>query len=223
LKTNAVRLPTAKRSLDEAFNETAFPHGLLEIERFKLPILDLTGNDKKIIIEIHRYQGFAMVKFFPFHLKKNPRRYELRGKELGYSLSSGTILHIIHECTLIMRDYLDVNPDEFVGYVGQKDSKDNLRKREQTQRCSIYNIFTSSVFKEQHKYKLSSKKKFKEINLRLIRVNKAKQPGKLTKKQMENYKSFLTSFEKYPKVHYDLMTDVTKEKVIRELEARNAN
>jgi hypothetical protein len=145
----------------------------------------------------------------------------LRGKELGYILARTIVLNIIYECALLMRDYLDRNSDDFVGYVGQIDNKDNIRKREQSQRCTVYNILTSSIFQDQYKYKISSRKKFKEINLRLIRIQKSKEKGKLTKKQMVNYNCFLDAFKEYPKTHYSLMTDVTIEKIMIELQERN--
>lgn len=217
METSAVKLYTIKRTASEAVNETAFPNGLLEIRRFALKINDEKGEPRKIIIEIHKYNGFAMIKYYPHHLKKNPKKYEMRGKlAIGYLLTTNTVLRIIYESALIMRDYLDENSDEFVGYLGQKDTKDNKRKREQSQRSSVYNTVTSSIFNDKHKYKLSSKKKFEEINLRLIRMNKSKQEGKLTKMQMTNYNTFLAAFEKHPHIHYELMTDVTRSKFIKE-------
>jgi len=62
--------------------------------------------------------------------------------------------------------------------------------------------------------------KFKEINLRLIRLKKSKQDGKLTKKQMENYNLFLDVFSKSPALLYQLMTEVTREKTLKSVQAR---
>ncbi|MCC7333059.1 MAG: hypothetical protein IT232_10690 [Flavobacteriales bacterium] len=217
-QTSAIKGHVKRRTRDEAYNEIMFPHGLLEIHNYTLKVITTSNSNKKIIIEIHRYKGFALIKFYPFHLKKNKNRYEYRGeKQLGYSLSSRTVFYIIHECILVMRDYLEENPNEFVGYVGQVDSKDNIRKREQSQRTSIYNRITSSIFEDGTIYKISSKKIFKEINLRLIRKIISKQENKLTKQQMENYNYFLNEFKKSPHILYTLMTETTREKVLENL------
>ncbi|HEY9082884.1 MAG TPA: hypothetical protein VKZ45_02550 [Vicingaceae bacterium] len=212
-KISAIKGNVKRKTCDDTINQINFPHGLFEIHSYTLPIVTKKDKPKKIIIEIHRYKGFALVKFYPFHLKKNPKKYEFRGeKSLGYAVSLKTVYSIIHECILIMRDYLDENPEEFVGYVGQVDDKDNKRKREQSQRSSIYNTITTSVFENNNQYKFSSKKVFKEINLRLIRKIISKQENRLTKKQMENYRYFLSEFEKSPQILYTLMTETTLNK-----------
>jgi hypothetical protein len=223
VQSSAIKGNKKKRSSDEAFNELTFPNNLQEIQQYSIWVNDTQENPRKYIIEVHRYVGFAMVKYFPFCLKKNPKKYELRGEKIiGYRLHPTTVLKIIYECALIMRDYLDANQDEFVGYIGQIDSKDNKRKRKYSQRCSVYNTLTSSIFNDSKKYKISSKKKFAEINLRLIRLQKSKQNGRLTKKQMQNYNSFLDLFSQEPKRIYELMTDVTKEKVKNDFDANNS-
>lgn len=163
---------------------------------------------------MHRYSGFAMVKYYPFCLKKNAKKYELRGeKAIGFILSISSFFKLTHECAKLMRDYLIEKPDEFVGYIGQLDSKDNKRKRERTQRSSVYDILTSSIFNDTSKYKIITKRVFSEVNLRLIRMKVSKQDGKLTKNQMRNYNSFLKLFEQSAEMLYELMTDVTKEKL----------
>ena len=217
-QTSAIKGHIKRRTSNEAFNEISFPHGLLEIHNYTLKVITTTNVKKKIVIEIHKYKGFSLIKFYPFHLKKDKKRYEYRGeKQLGYSLSSRTVFYIIHECILVMRDYLEENPHEFVGYIGQVDSKDNSRKREQSQRTSIYNRITSSIFEDGTMYKISSKKIFKEINLRLIRKIISKQENKLTKQQMENYNFFLNEFKKSPHILYTLMTARTKIKVLENI------
>jgi len=218
--SSAKKQSVKKRSGNDQYDNFAFPHGLQEIHPYRILVKDKKEREKKYVIEIHRYNGFAMVKFYPHHLKNNPKKFQLRGKMLGYELTKRTILAIIYECMLLMRDYLIVNPDEFVGYVGQADDRDNIRKREQAQRCCIYNILTSSVFSDKEKYKISSRRQFKEINLRLIRLKKSKQDGKLTKKQMENYNLFLDVFSKSPALLYQLMTEVTREKTLKSVQAR---
>lgn len=223
VKSKAIKWIKKTRGRDEALNAISFPNGLNEIQYYKLVVNDSCDKPRTYIIETHKYNGFAMVKYYPDCLKKNPKKYEIRGKAaIGYLLRWNTVLEIIFECALIMRDYLEENREEFVGYIGQVDSKDNKRKREQSQRCFVYNVLTSSIFSDNDKYKFSSKKKFKEVNLRLIRVKISKQEGKLTAKQMANYNSFLETFQSNTKMHYELMTNATKEKVIKEIEERVA-
>jgi len=220
----AIKEPIKKRSGDVQVDEISFPYGLQAIHPHSMMVVDTKGRPRKYILEIHKYNGFAMIKFYPHHLKKNAKRYQLRGEAgIGYQLHKKVVLDIIIECILLMRNHLAENPDEFVGYVGQTDDKDNVRNREQAQRCGIYNILTSSLFSDEEKYKLSSKKQFKEINLRLIRLNKSKQKGKLTKKQMENYNSFLSVFSKHPQLLYQLMTNVTRERILKNVQERIAN
>lgn len=210
-----------KRGNDEAINAVSFPNGLLEIQTYKLGVNDSCDKPRIYCIEIHKYKGFAMIKYYPDCLKKNPKKYEIRGKvTIGYLLKRITVLEIIHECAILMRDYLEENKEDFVGYIGQVDFKDNKRKRELSQRCYVYNVLTSSIFSDNDKYKFSSKKKFKEVNLRLIRRKISKQDSKLTANQMANYKSFLELFQLNTKLHYELMTEVTREKVIEEIKER---
>jgi hypothetical protein len=209
-KKSAIKEPIRKRTSNDAFSDLSFPNGLIEIHPYKIKVFTTENIEKKINIEVHRYRGFALIKFYPFHLKKNAKKYELRGeKSIGYSLSKKYILHIISECSLIMRAFLDNNPHEFVGYIGQIDSKDNERNREQSQRVSIYNTLTSSMFKNNSSYKILSNEVFKEINLRLIRKIVSNQTNKLTPTQQENYKHLLTELQGSPERLYDLMTNVT--------------
>jgi len=203
-----------KRPANEPFDSSEFPYGLLEIQQYYLLVTDTKGTTRKYMIETHKYQGFVMIKFYPFHLKKDKNKFKLRvDKNIGYILSRTEILKIIFESVLIMRDYIDKNQDEFAGYIGQVDNKDNTRKKEHSQRSSIYNRFTASIFSGNDKYKMSSSEAFDEMNIRLFRINKTRKGG-LTSIQTANYECFLNVFEKIPSAHYELMTHITKEKAL---------
>ena len=112
-----------------------------------------------------------------------------------------------------MRDCSEKYPDCFTGYIGQPDKKENAstRRRNVSQRASICNLLTNSVF-TYPKYKLSSKRVFDEVNLRLIRKVRSKQEGKITRTQMENYQKFLAVFQAEPRHLYEFMTEATREK-----------
>jgi hypothetical protein len=160
-----------------------------------------------------------MLKFYPRHLKNNKRKYEIRGEELGYHLSTPKIMRLLIQCAYIMRDYLEENPNCFVGYIGQPDKKDDThsKKKLQSQRSDVYNLLTNSIFAAP-KYKLSSKNIFQEVNLRLIRKVTSKQKGKITSEQMSNYKKFLGFFEDNKEHHFDLMTAEARKKYMGESE-----
>ena len=208
LTISSAKFINKKRKKD--FNDDLFPFGILEIWVYEVFVLDNNSIQRKYLIELHHYDGFAMIKFYPHHLKKSSKKYESRGKtEIGFQLSNSHLLNLIFECAILMRDFLITYPDSFIGYVGQVDAKDNKNKREVSQRCSVYNILTSSIFSNQH-YKFSSKSQFKEINLRLIRRIRSKQEGKLNAVQFKNYSKFLKLIEENPSFLYQLMTETTK-------------
>jgi len=164
------------------------------------------------LLEPHCAQGFAVVKFYPKLIKSNPARFQLRGiSELGFEFGVKSVKIILVECALLMRDYLEENPDNFVGYIGQTDRRDNKvsKPRETAQRADIYNLYTNSMFLYP-KYKLSSKKMFLEVNLRLIRKVRSKQENRITKIQKSNYNSFLYFFESNKDKYLELMTKKTR-------------
>ena len=196
------------------YDDLMFPEGVNEIHLFGYNILS-NNKKRRYLIELHHYNGFALLKFYPKILKKNKRKYEIRGVELGFNLSKPEVFQLMYECAKIMRDYLENNQNCFIGYVGQTDKIDNHKNRRRlySQRSSIYNLMTNSIFVAP-KYKLSSGKIFQEVNLRLIRKVKSKQEGKITKEQMENYKLFLNFFRKNHSALYELMTEETRSRYI---------
>lgn len=203
---------------DPDYNRITFPEHVHEIHIWGLNVSQpdpRKGKPRKrrYIIELHLFDGFSMVKFYPHSQKNNPRKYELRGEEIGYSLSRQNIFAIIYTCALLMHDYLNRHPDCFAGYIGLPDKKDNAstRRRAFSQRASVYNLLTNSVF-VYPRYKLSSKQVFDEVNLRLIRKVRSRQEGRITRAQMENYQKFLAVFQAEPRHLYAFMTEATREK-----------
>ncbi|AEA42376.1 hypothetical protein [Fluviicola taffensis] len=192
------------------------PDDVNSIVRYGLNLKCNKNISRKFIIELHDYKGFSLVKFYPHHLKKVPKKYELRGESIGYRLDRSNLLDLLYQCALVMKNYLENYPENFTGYVGQTDKLDSCRKKAYSQRSSVYNILTSSIFPTE-RYKLSAKQKFKDVNLRLIRKVVSKQNGKLTTHQFQNYQEFLTYFESRKGDLYDLMTPITKERVVNEL------
>lgn len=207
--------------------------GFEEFDRKTLPDLDLqsisiysTSVDclvttsrkvkkkrRKYQIELYHYDGFGMVKFYPKCQKNNPNKYKVRGMEIGYSLNFVEIRKILMYCALVMKSYLDDNPDHFIGYIGQTDNKDNLESnmRSESQRASIYDRYTSSIF-TLPKYSLSSKEMLGEINMKLIRRAQKHKELTLTDNQKKNYKCFMNFLEKKRDLIPELMTEKTKKK-----------
>lgn len=202
-----------KRTDNSALNYRLFDDETIqEIHLFGINVPCKKGKNRKILIELHLANGFAFVKFYPKKIRGSELKFQLRGnKQLGFEFGIHSVKVILFECALVMRDYLDENPDCFVGYVGQTDPKDNRQKkyRETAQRADIYNLYTNSIFLYP-KYKLSSRKVFQEVNLRLIRKVRSKQNGKINKAQKINYDTFLLFFERNKDKHLEMMTEKTK-------------
>ncbi len=211
----AQKIGSKNKTDNSQYNDILFPDDVMEIDLFGFNVFEGVKK-RRYLIELHKCEGFAMVKFYPKAHHKNKRKYELRGvKELGFKLSKGNVFRIIYACAIVMRDYLDANPDCFVGYVGQTDNRDNREKKRRTvsQRSAIYNPLMNTIF-VYPKYKLSSRKIFEEVNLRLVRKVRSKQEGRITKHQMENYQSFLKHFEKNKEHHLEMMTEETRNKYL---------
>ena len=206
----------SRRTQNIQYDAIIFPDGIEEIHLYGYNVYESEKRKRRYLIELHISHGFALIKFYPKCLKKHKRKYELRGlKEIGFTLSKANIIKVIYECAKVMRDYLDQNPDCFVGYVGQTDSRDNKpnRRRTVSQRSSIYNLLTNTIF-QYPKYKLSSGRIFKEVNLRLIRKVRSRQEGKINKVQMQNYQSFLHFFENNKIHHLSMMTEETRKRYL---------
>lgn len=205
---------TRTRSNDQSY-QYLFPDDDIEkIYRYGINLVCESDKKRRYIVEIHHYGAFGLIKFYPKSKQSDPKKYELRKAELGYILPRREFFALMYNCAIIMRDYLEKYSNNFVGYVGAVDSKDGTRNREFSQRAKVYNVFTSSVFL---RHKISSKKNFQEVNLRLIRKQVSKQTGKITRSQMENYQKFLNYFESKASTLYDLMTSRKREEVMQEM------
>lgn len=185
-----------RRTGHPVVDEIIFGKHVTYIETYLHHILQQNskGKQKKrtYLIELHHSNGFAFIKFYPRHCKKNRNKYSLRGQtELGYRLSVREIMGLLLRCFEIMHLYLNKYPDNFICYVGQPDSKDDSRNRDAAQRYSIYNKFTTSSFSED-KYKHSTKKAFGQINLKLIRKYTTPEALTMSSEQRDNYLRFST-------------------------------
>lgn len=176
-------------------------------------VQQMQGATKKrgYIIELHEFNGFAFLKFYPRTLKNHAKKYELRSEDIGFQLSFAEVRNILWQCAHLMKTYLEENPDNFVGYVGQTDKKDNVnnRLREKSQRSSIYDMYVSSLFKLP-KYSLSAEELFASINLKLIRNVNGFEKDQLTRLQKENYINFLNFIDKNKSTLPLLMTERTR-------------
>jgi len=216
-----------KLSDNEHLNTLTFSKGIREVRIYSLKIKTVNSKSKNKVkirdriftIELHLYDGFGMIKFYPRHLKNNPNKYRMRAKDLGYSMTLSEVKEILWETAELMKLYLDELPNNFIGYVGQPDDKDDSvnRRRTISQRASIYNTLVASVFKIP-KYNLSAPNLYKEINIKLIRriIDKDKEYT-LSDIQQTNYSKMLKVLESNHNILYDLMTSETRKIV----EARN--
>jgi hypothetical protein len=191
---------------------------LLYIRVYGLNVFEIIGNERiprkrRFIIELHCYEGFAFIKFYPHCLKKHPEKYRLRGKEaIGYTIGRKNFIKIIYSCAWVMNDYLKLNPDSFIGYVGQPDEKDDKRSREVAQRASIYDPLIANIFSNRSKYRISSEEIYKLFNMKLIRKYRTKYKSSLSPEQEINYNKFITYFDsKIPFVRH-IMTEKGWEK-----------
>lgn len=208
-----------KRSGFEEIDRITFPDSNIEFIRlyslsfFQKVIRAKKEKEKKrrYLIEIHCYNGFGMLKFYPTIKKKYSNKYKIRGADIGFELNFGQFRQILKSCAYLMKLYLDEFPDNFIGYIGQTDDKDNIssKMRTQSQRSYIYDTYTTSLFSFP-KYSLSSKKLFGPINLKLIRRVEKHKEFTLSIIQKENYNRFLLCLEKNENLIPEFMTEKTK-------------
>ncbi len=107
-------LKKQKRTDNNQFNEFFFEDEVEEIQLFGINVF---CNEKKrrYLIELHCSTGFAILKFYPKHLKNNKLKYQLHGKDqLGYELGFEQIKQLLFACAIIMRNYLEQNPDHML-------------------------------------------------------------------------------------------------------------
>lgn len=221
--TKAVKVGQIANSQNSEIFDVRFSQGVQLIMKYSLTVTTQFENKRKGVIEkkrgylidLYHYKGFAMLKYYPRHLKDNPNKFKMRCDELGYKLNVEQIRALFWECAKIMKEYLDSNPNNFVGFVGQPDKKDDSEKRRRSiaQRASIYNRYVDSLFKTP-KYGTSSPELFIEINLRLIRrIRNKKTPFQLNENQEKNYAEFQKMLINSSELLPELMTEVTKIKI----------
>lgn len=160
----------------------------------------------KYSVELHEYNGFAMIKFYPRNFKEHPNKYKLRSVELGFIVPRKGIMRLLNACTYLMKKYLEVHPDNFIGYVGQPDIHDDFSKNhnDTAQRARIYNRWVWTKF-QSHKYSFVEPHIFEKVNINLVR--KARPSAiSLNDTQQANYSSFLKSFRLCRSKHREFMT-----------------
>jgi hypothetical protein len=159
-------------------------------------------------IELYHYTGFGIIKFYPKCKKGDVNKFKIRGPQIGYTLSVPQIRSILRFCSIVMKAYLDDHPNNFIGYIGQTDDKDNSIKkmRLEAQRAFIYDRYVTSVFKVP-KYNVSSKELFGAFNLKLIRTVKKHRELTLTANQKTNYEHFKNYLFKKQSIIPELMTE----------------
>lgn len=188
-----------------------FPNGVRRILKYSFEIQCVKGVKRKYIAEIHEYKGTAMFKYYPRSLKNNPKRYELREAQLGYRLKIESFNLLILICCEIMKEYISQHPHYYVGYIGQVDYKDNLKKRINSQRYTVYNRFLNSIFKS-NEYKFIQKNALIEINMRLIRKHINKNHTQ-TDEQKRNFNQFFLLLKNNADDLYNFMTERTRNEI----------
>ena len=160
------------------------------------------------LVELHHYTGFGLIKFYPKCKKGDINKFKIRSNQIGYSLTVSQIRSILRFCSIVMKSYLDDNPHNFVGYIGQTDEKDNSPKkmRLEAQRAFIYDRYVTSVFKVP-KYNVSSKELFGAFNLKLIRTVKKHKELSLSPTQKMNYEHFKSFL-------FEIIIHLLKEKIL---------
>jgi hypothetical protein len=177
-----------------------------------------TIKKRNYLVEVHYYNGFAMIKFSPRHKKNDPNKFKIRGQEIGYSLEVSQIRKILRFCSVVMKYYLDENPDHFIGYVGQTDDRDNRpsKMRDESQRAYIYDTYVSSVF-HLPKYSISSNDLFGPFNMKLVRTATKHKELTLNPKQKMNYEKFKIYLERNQSLIPEMMTVKTRRKYYPQL------
>lgn len=165
------------------------------------------------LIEMFHFEGFGLIKFYPKSVKNHSNKYKLRGNEIGYSLSISEIRSILRNCSVLMKSYLEEHPNNFVGYIGQTDDKDNLpnKMRDEAQRAWIYDRYVTSIFLPP-KYSVSSNEVLGELNMKLIRKAEKHKEFSLTETQRINYNKFTSFLTNRTNDIPELMTEKTKRK-----------
>lgn len=204
-----------KRRKNDELSNIHLPDGLLEVERFSVSLEanTISKKPKKVnrtyIIELHRYQGFAMVKYHPRARKNHPNKYQLRSKELGYKLTYPSIKALLRHSILIMKEYLDQSPTCFIGYVGQPDKYDDEKVHNKTaQRARVYNRYVISMF-QSDKYAFPQDELFTALNLNFVRKVEELE-NQISPAQLSNFDLLRQSLASHEEELYNFMTSETR-------------
>jgi hypothetical protein len=207
----------------EAWDSLMLPKGVLKLERFSFNMPDARHvcNDGTIekrkrlyCIEMHYYDGFAMIKFYPKKSSYALDRYRQRGIDLGYQLHWVDVRRILFQCAELMKYYLDEYSHNYVGYVGQPDLIDDCRNRLKAQRSNIYDPYVAGLFKFP-KYRITAPNdKLDLTNITLIqKVQDLKRPNTQSKIQITNFAAFKSVLEFNKNEIPALMTSIAREKI----------
>lgn len=169
---------------------------------------------RKYIFEIQKYDGFAMIKFYPRCKLNDANRYMLRSEDLGFQLNKANFTILMNGAIRLMKDYLSKNKNNYIGYIGQTDYRDNRSKkleiRLKSQRRRLYHLITFQAFKPPF-YMITDEDFYTEINLRLIRRIVVKNPKKRSVKQKNNYLSFDKLIKNNQNLLIEFMTNSQRE------------
>jgi hypothetical protein len=179
-------------------------------------------KDKQVlfIVELYCYDGFSMIKFYPKSLKDSgDKKFKLRGKEFNAEFGVSQIRKILKFCGDIIYFYLDKFPNNLIGFVGQTDDSDDSekKKRHNSQRYLIYQIFINTYFKIP-KYVILDNERFNEFNIKLIALVNNSVEQELNVEQIKNYSLFIENMKsrKYEDL-IQLMTRITQKKYIEDV------
>ncbi len=185
-----------------ALNDYFFPKGVQCIYKYSFSIYCLRGIERKYIAEIHEYDGFSMIKFYPRKEKSNNKRYEIRGFEkLGFEVGITGFHRIVLTCIVIMKDYLKLKSEYYIGFIGQVDKKDD--ERQNSLRFILYDRIVQHAVDEE--YKLITRNSFKEINMRLFRRRISKE-NERTIIQKENWNKMIKALKDNNEILFEFMT-----------------
>lgn len=171
----------------------------LEIWITNIKLLNLKQKPILFIVELHCYEGFSMIKFYPKSLKNSGElKFKLRGKEFNSGFNVSQIRKILNFCGKAMHFYLDTHPNNLIGFVGQTDDSDNSiqKRRFNSQRFSIYEVFINTYFKFP-KYIILDNERLNDLNVKLItKIDETKTNDEnLSIHQKENYKLFIENLK----------------------------
>lgn len=223
MKDHLTKVKIVKQSGISELDSILLPHDAISIDIYSTVIfINKVKKGKKIkkkrgyLIEIHNFEGFSMIKYYPKSIQNSKNKYKLRGqdKALGFSLKTNHIKHLFHCCGYLMKDYLDKNPNNFIGYIGQPDKYDDESKVNKltATRARVYRIYVNSIFRQEN-YKVSSDEVFEEINLKVI-TKSLKIDGSLNEKQSQNYKRFIKSLTSCGDELLNFMTAETRRRIL---------